>query len=279
MYTELRRIYSGNSITLNLEQREFGLIGNLIKNIRGKVSNKIERSIIKDFERRSSVLDSIRSRKLVNSNSEKEISDIARRKYKAEIINTNDPYLVDNNLNRVSSLSDIIKTAESSGVDKKYIEELKKNNYYILHPSKSGTENLAHEIGHIQNKEDKNLIKNTIRKLADKYPTDKRDPSTILKDSGVGLSIKNYIKGNILLQEERNANKNAIKLLKKSGYNPDKIKDSKESLKKNLMTYKYDRNIRSKIPLMNKVQDPSERFKGDLINYYKDIVKGKYKNK
>lgn len=45
------------------------------------------------------------------------------------------------------------------------------------------------------------------------------------------------------------------------------------------MTYKYDRNIRSKIPLMNKVQDPSERFKGDLINYYKDIVNGKYKNK
>jgi hypothetical protein len=36
MYTELRRIYSENSIILNLEQREFGLIGNLIKNIRGK---------------------------------------------------------------------------------------------------------------------------------------------------------------------------------------------------------------------------------------------------
>ena len=89
--------------------------------------------------------------------------------------------------------------------------------------------------------------------------------------------MKNYIKGSLREIEEKNANKNALKILKKTGFNKNELKEAKDIFKNNQSTYKYDKNIRAKIPIMNKIQDPPKRFKGDLTSRYNDIVLGNYK--
>ena len=89
--------------------------------------------------------------------------------------------------------------------------------------------------------------------------------------------MKNYIKGSLREAEEKNANKNALKILKKNGFNKNEIEEAKDIFRNNQSTYRHDKNIRSKIPIMNKIQVPSKRFKGELVDKYNDIVSGNYK--
>lgn len=280
MYTELRRIYSENSITLNLEQREFGLISDFIKNninkVRRKVADKLEESIIKDFNKSSVARGRSEIPGNVNSRVENKLSELAEKKWKSDIIFDNTS---NSNMNKISSKDDVIKAALNAGhkPDSEIIKDISKKNYYIIHPSKSGTANLAHEIGHIQNKEGLNPIKRVIRGLADKNPIDQRNPKEILSDSGIILGMKNYVKGSLREVEEKNANKNALKILKKNGFNKNEIEEANDIFKNNQSTYRHDKNIRSKIPIMNKIQVPSKRFKGELIDKYNDIVSGNYK--
>lgn len=155
---------------------------------------------------------------------------------------------------------------EKSGkrIKKKVSNALKSNEDLIIHPSKSGTEYLGHEIGHIENSKTSNPIKKFINKIANDPKTrDDINTSAILrlKDEGLGFKEagKRFIKGNLVLAEEKNASKNSLRKLKKYGANKEDLKKSKENLKIGEDTYKDIVSSYYKVPLSNLIHTPGRR--------------------
>ena len=242
MYTELRRIYSENSITLNLEQKEFGLINN----IRKKITRSISRSITKDLDKKDSLARYLNdSNNLVNNKvAEDKLIDIAKKKYNTGVLKFNDSLRdtpLPNSTVNTKNLKKQIDPTGLTGRSKELAESIIENDNVIFHPENSGVEQLAHEIGHIKNRTE-GLYNKAISKLSNKYPY-----------RGNSSSIpKNFLTNKIRIQEEKNASKNAIKLLKSSKLNSDEIAKSKENLDKGIKYYKLEGNIKNK-SLLNKM--------------------------
>lgn len=57
-----------------------------------------------------------------------------------------------------------------------------------------------------------------------------------------------------VISNEKNASKNAIKLLKESGADENELKLAKESLDKSLESYKEEHKMYYKSPFINKLQ-------------------------
>lgn len=131
-----------------------------------------------------------------------------------------------------------------------------KNVIYHSYKPTEGAEALAHEIGHADNYSSSNPIKRDIhRRSGGKY----KDLSLIsgLDQKGVLRSVKNYLNGLLVVNEESNATRTGLDLLKKSGVDSDALKESSEILKNSLNTYRYGNNINSKYPIRNSIQIPS----------------------
>ena len=120
--------------------------------------------------------------------------------------------------------------------------------YYIFWSKKDGYEQLGHEMGHIENSKSKNPIRRWINKIANNPETRRKFTEEAGgSDKGIKDSIKNWITGKIILQEEKNASKNSIKRLKEIGATPEQLDVAKKNLKDALKTYK----LRSKTYWMN----------------------------
>lgn len=127
----------------------------------------------------------------------------------------------------------------------------------------AGIDDLAHEIGHIDNGMSKNAIKRKIHEKAGEYR-----PTMALgfKGSGKGLlsSLKNYLKGETIVSEESMASKKGLELLRKNGASSEVLDKSKKSLDNSLETYKLGRNNMILYPIRNLIQIPSRVERLDL---------------
>lgn len=68
------------------------------------------------------------------------------------------------------------------------------------------------------------------------------------------ISRKIFFKGKKVVNNEKNASENAIKLLKESGASENELKLAKESLDKSLESYKEEHKMYYKSPFINKLQ-------------------------
>ena len=76
------------------------------------------------------------------------------------------------------------------------------------------------------------------------------------RDNSKGLwkSVERFFKGKKVVNNEKNASENAIKLLKESGASENELKLAKESLDKSLESYKEEHKMYYKSPFINKLQ-------------------------
>ena len=140
----------------------------------------------------------------------------------------------------------------------RYKEYASKAKYNIDH-HRGNTSGLAHEIGHVKNYESKNPITKVNNKVANKYSEEVANYDSFNENGSLLKGISNYFKQRALINEESNASKKAMRLLKKSGMNKDKLNNSKLDLDDSLKTYKYGGEVFYKTPIMKKIQIPSRR--------------------
>lgn len=81
-----------------------------------------------------------------------------------------------------------------------------------------------------------------------------RDLIEKLYSEGLWKSVERFFKGKKVVNNEKNASENAIKLLKESGASENELKLAKESLDKSLESYKEEHKMYYKSPFINKLQ-------------------------
>lgn len=139
------------------------------------------------------------------------------------------------------------------------------NNYQILHPINSGTENLAKDIGKIDNEippkfklDVKRLHKNYInkkskdQKVVDGVYNSIKDGED--KESGLLKGISRFFKGKPIVKDERNSTKTGLELLKKSGMSDEDLKLAGRNLRSGDDIFEYGSNIYYKTPILNSVK-------------------------
>lgn len=189
-----------------------------------------------------------------------------------------------------SSLQDI---DTSKLIDKNEIRYFKKINnaikdkrveYIIQHPSMTGTDALAHEIGHVENSLSKNPIikyisnKNKYGGIRERrgeiakniiLPKRKINSSSKLINNNVegnsevvyNSPIKNLLHNKFIIQEEKNANKKALKLLKKNGMPKELIDNARFNFDLAEKSYKLSGKASLKESFAEKIQIPSRKRK------------------
>ena len=103
----------------------------------------------------------------------------------------------------------------------------------------AGDDVLGHELGHQMNA----VSKNPITRWINKTSKDARAHSP--KNSSLKEIVKDRFLNKAIEKEERNASKNSIKLLKKSGAPKEEIRKAKNNLNAALDTYKANTNART----------------------------------
>lgn len=150
-----------------------------------------------------------------------------------------------------------------------------KGEHQILHSSGSGTDFLAHEIGHIDNEKSKGL-----RKLINKIgndPDNRYNFQIALQggkddNSSIREGIKRFIKGKSIVQEEKNASKYALKKLKELGASNEELQQAKNNLKDALKSYQTGTSYYYTTPFRNKLRTPGKRGKKSLQKMVEDVM-------
>lgn len=142
----------------------------------------------------------------------------------------------------------------------------------------------AHEVGHLKNNNSisrnnqeyhkldssgrrksiltaKNLKKMEKSGARKKILDSPKDSATIDKGIGLGEYFKRMKEGRVVVKEERDASKRAMKFLKEHNATPSELKAAKEKLGKALGTYKSQARIYRRLPLQNILQIDSRRRK------------------
>lgn len=140
--------------------------------------------------------------------------------------------------------------------------------FEIRYDRREGPETLAHELGHVMNKEKKKLYdipgkyQNIISKANKKLRGDQKilmengpDGSSKLRDA-----FKRFVSSKVIQAEERNASRNALKLLKKNGATKEELKKAERNLKAMGDTYKNE-DIPWKHVVREKLLIPSRRMR------------------
>lgn len=119
------------------------------------------------------------------------------------------------------------------------VNKLEGRTEFISHPKYSGSERLAHELGHLENSKPlKHPISWLNSKLANSKKTRQGYADTVydrdeIPPSGWGETMRRYIASKSINHEEKVANKRGIKILKKVGATPEELERSKVNLKLN----------------------------------------------
>lgn len=237
---------------MTIEQREYGLKSKLISKVNNKFTKDIKdmRSAIMTAKRNAED-NGVHNKKVRNNllrvghNNNARTIDASLEKSHKSIENSN---IRPKDLDK--STLEILdgKYEPSSHIPGKVKNAVKSGKSVIFHPAESGEELLAHEVGHVVNRNSKNPISRAI--------SDSDIANTHLyidfKDSKGLLNVaKGFVKGKTRLYEETKANKRAMKLLKDAGASEDELKRSKDILDKNLETYKIGSRLSYLFPLKN----------------------------
>ena len=281
------------STTSYIEEREYNIVSDLYhsglgrtsKKVIGKVRRglgaKIEKSIINDRNK----LVSLSNRKnevitndkvmnnLVNEANKRNTSVLVRDKGEASF-DTSNIFSKNKIKEYKDSINKNLRNPNISEVDRKYlldtleeVNELEKGRNIISYPSNSGIETLSHELGHADNYLSKNKIKNYISRS---YKDNKSSvtPENVETSRGGLLNfINTYTKGKLELEEEKNATRKGLNLLKISGASKEEIKRSKDELNKSLESYNLGHKMNYKSSLRNTIQIPSRKRNLGLGDY------------
>jgi hypothetical protein len=288
-YLKDRDMYSVRrfSTTLSLEEREYNIASDLyhsglgraskkvIGRIRRDLGAKIERSIINKSSKISEYneLDRIlkvpapprMTRKLSRE------ANVRNSRVMGNISPDSEVFIPESfdktkleNLRRSAFIPGIKKKDKVSAlISHKELSSGKKLISYprnkLITDNPAGIDDLAHEIGHVDNGLS-NGIKRLIHRKAGYYRPlmEINNPNNINK-RGLLNSLKNLIKGETMVLEESNASRSGLRLLKKNGASKDVLGRSKRSLDNSLKTYKNARDNMSLYPIRNSIQIPSRR--------------------
>lgn len=125
-----------------------------------------------------------------------------------------------------------------------------------------GDEALGHEIGHQMNKVSKNPITRFISN-SNKYRA---------KDLSGKELVKQRIAEKLQVQEEKNASKNAMKLIKNSGAPKEEVKHAKDNLNAYLNTYKSMDGLTTDILASKKFEIKPGRHGGKFVKNYHTLT-------
>lgn len=296
----IKRLYLGSN-SLNLyerafsegyeyAQKEFGFIQDVrrsgfgrtmkrnIGRFRNKIADKIDDSIENDFNKHGKVLFEYRQgERMINPNIERrlmrDVKSNNSRVVGVDLDGMKGNYTALNSAMR-DKFGDPRKAAESlisnpfysnaERIKNKISNSLSKGENVIFHPSGSGTDYLAHELGHIKNSSSKNPIRRLINKIGNNegVRTDfNKFASFGLNDDGIGVgtSVSRFIKGKTILREEKNATNNALRDLKRNGATQNELTTAKKSLQQGIDTYKNLVPAYYKAPISNLIHTPGRR--------------------
>lgn len=242
-------------------------IGNFRRNTAKRLTDSIKSDInqVKESSRKLSNSSSIQN-KSVENNLIKEASKEGIIVSNVKVDNTKGNYLV-----KDVNDQDLIEYSNNFGNKKEDVEKLKnqikKSHKFISHPENSGSEKLAHEIGHVKN--EKGIISKQISKIANSEKTRSQIRSSFNKvrdtgdDGSLGVkeSAKRFVRAKAVELEENNANRKGLKLLKKSGASKEELNKARDNYKEGSKSYKHSGNVSWKTSLRNTVQIPSRRKK------------------
>lgn len=163
--------------------------------------------------------------------------------------------MVISNKQKVKPDLDKIEEVYGRRFRKKMENSLNKGEDVILYPRLSGSEDLAHEIGHKMN-ESGSLIDRAVSKFNREVSRDNfnkfSDGSPYAdKKSGVKELITRGIKGKSVIKEETNANKKGLDLLKKYGVKKEDLERAGKNLEIGTNSYRNDAKSYNKTPLLN----------------------------
>lgn len=140
---------------------------------------------------------------------------------------------------------------------RKDMEHFNNSNDLILFKESSGNPALAHEIGHVINRNSKGKaakIDREAENIIEEFHKPADSPGGRDNSKGLWKSVERFFKGKKVVNNEKNASENAIKLLKESGASENELKLAKESLDKSLESYKEEHKMYYKSPFINKLQ-------------------------
>lgn len=182
------------------------------------------------------------------------------------------PYTIGNKEAKETMKTDAVKgELKALNKEKDYKKTMRsfdkeKHKHQIFVPKGNGVEDLAHEVGHVENKKSKGLRKkiNDIANSPDtriQFSQDTNNLSWVGNHgkSGIGTALKDFGKSLIINQEERNATKAGLKIMKEAGATKEELKRAKDHLKSGAKTYEHSGKANLFNTLKNTVQIPSRK--------------------
>lgn len=241
------------------EQKEFSRLTEAIKGARNikatkrlwsiKLNKRIKDNIEK-LDKQMELIDSRHYNPVINPTLDNRLVEIAEKRGKLV-----HPARIDNSLanNVVKEIEPqdfkqgelIVHNSPEVVADLK--RQLGKRTEYISHPDNSGSERLAHELGHIENARpilhpiswinSRLANRKVVRFGIEETATAQRFGQPDEKSRGWWRTLGRYLAAKSVNHEESTANKNAIKFLKKAGATPKEIEQSQANLANNIATY------------------------------------------
>lgn len=227
-------------------QKEFGIkedIRELTRVARGKVSDyrtiwadKLQNKANELVSSQGSLLDQHLSNRVINPTLEKKLlRESFNRGNRVIGARVNRDYDANHVYSSDSPFFFAVKHSKAipTRMKNKIINATKKSKNIIFHPSNSGSEKLAHELGHTINMGSRNPYYRIVNQLAGEANQDFSDS---------GMNYRNPLKAaydsGMIILEEANANRHARKFLKKHGISPEEMKIAEKSLKAGMDSYK-----------------------------------------
>lgn len=269
-------------------QKEFGVVGWIKKKVANRLKKDISRAIEKDFKPNTT------TSKVTNLGIENRLKSLASRKHNASTwdnkflggnertilkkdIDTDSMVRSINTNSRINKQKGDFQEARKHKRPKikdldRFAERADNSDYLIVH-ERGDTAGLAHEIGHIRNRESKNPITRKINKISEDNLDNIHDHTDLLDGNDEGSILKgvgNYFKQKAVIREEKNASKKGLNLLKKFKMDKKSRKNAKKDLDSALDSYKINGEISYKSPIMKKLQTPSERK--ESAKHFEDLI-------
>lgn len=250
-----------------LRQKNYGKIGRFINKLSGgRISKYLEESIERDKSLRDKAKSNMifNHKDIINPKIERELDKEAKKKNIKIVRVKPNP----------TRMNEIIKTSD---VDDRFYDELKplhggkrvkllkdtnsKVDYQIIHPTNSGTDILAKDIGEIDNTIPglgiKRKLKNIVNKKSkegkhvDEFFDSIRDKD---ESSGIIKGVSRFIKGSPVAKNEINSSKTGLRLLKKSGMSKEDLKIAEQNLKNRTDFYRHGSKVFYKTPILNSMK-------------------------
>lgn len=148
-----------------------------------------------------------------------------------------------------------------------------KYKHQVFIPKGNGVDDLAHEIGHVENSKSKGLRK-LINKVANSPETRRELNEDHVKlmytgnngKSGIKTALKDYGKSLLISQEEKNASRAGRKMMEQAGASKEELRKAKEHHDAGVKTYKFVGKSNLYNTLKNTIQIPSRKSETVLIN-------------